>query len=176
MSVASRARSSRTLRFLLTVGLPLLLFAAFWQAFGPAPAGGSSSYVVTSGSSMLPTLEPGGLVVLRESDDYAVGDVVGYRDPFLDSVVLHRIIRIEGDRYVFQGDNNDYEDRYQPKASELLGRQWIYWADGGRWFLTMREPRVAGLLLGLVTAAALYRTPDRRSAPQPTPETAGASV
>ena len=48
--------------------------------------------------------------MVRPADDYKVGDIVAYRSTMLHVVVLHRIIAIKGDRYVFKGDNNDFVD------------------------------------------------------------------
>lgn len=41
---------------------------------------------------------------------YDVGDVVAYRNLQLDTVVLHRIVAREGERYVLQGDSNTWLD------------------------------------------------------------------
>ena len=77
--------------------------------------------VTTYGTSMEPTLHAGDLVVVRPQDDYRVGDVVAYRSEQLGTIVLHRIIAREGDRYVFKGDNNSWIDEERPTADDLIG-------------------------------------------------------
>ena len=93
-----------------------------WMAFGPARLGGPVAYHRIAGQSMEPRLHAGDLVALRRQSGYAVGDVVAYRNPDLDGIVLHRIVAREGDRYVMQGDANGWADSYRPSEAELGGR------------------------------------------------------
>lgn len=95
--------------------------------------GGSLSYwyVTTHGVSMEPRFHQGDLVVIRPAGTYQVGDVVAYRSQLLDSVVMHRIVARDGDRYLFKGDNNPWIDRDQPTRSDLIGRQWLRVPRGG---------------------------------------------
>ena len=72
----------------------------------PMPFGVGAS-VVLSGS-MEPTLSVNDLVYIRAVDDYAVGDVVVYQSG--RSLVIHRIVRIEEEYAVTQGDANNTED------------------------------------------------------------------
>ena len=108
--------------------VPLLSLAALgliWFLLGPRQLGGSTTLAVVAGSSMSPALEPGEVVLVREGGDYAVGDIVGYRDPTLgDALVVHRIARAEESRFVTRGDANGFEDRYEPAPSEIVGRLW----------------------------------------------------
>jgi signal peptidase I len=93
-----------------------------WLAFAPAALGGSSTYVTTYGVSMEPTLHKGDMVIVRPQSSYNVGDVVAYRSETLHTVVLHRIIGRDGERYVFKGDNNTWVDTDHPTGAQLLGR------------------------------------------------------
>src|SRR5262245_49045395 len=89
----------------------LVVFAvAAWLLLAPTQIGGETRYVTTSGVSMAPRFHSGDLAVVRPADDYKVGQIVAYRSAQLRTVVLHRIIAIKGDRYVFKGDNNDFID------------------------------------------------------------------
>ncbi len=183
MSPTRRRPRRHPVRAALRVLLPLAVLAAAFAAAGPRELGGPASYVVTSGSSMLPGMEPGGVAVVRARDDYRVGDVVAYVQPYLRSVVLHRVVGVDGDRFVVQGDNNPEPDRYRPRADEVLGARVAYWAGGGRWLTTLRSPAFGGLALGLATLVALTptRRPPRRDEPAPpetseTPETSEPSA
>ena len=72
----------------------------------PMPFGVGFS-VVLSGS-MEPTLSVDDLVIVRAAEDYAVGDVGVY--PSGHSLVIHRIVALEGDCVVTRGDANNMED------------------------------------------------------------------
>ena len=105
--------------------LGLALLALFWFLLAPRALGGSTTLAIIDGASMLPTLERGEVVLLRARDEYAVGDIVGIRDPNFGGVlVVHRIIRAEEGRFVTQGDGNGFEDAFEPGAGEIAGRLW----------------------------------------------------
>jgi signal peptidase I len=108
-------------RVLLVVAIVVALAIAI--PFWPARLGGHTTYVSTHGGSMLPRFRPGDLAVVQPAGSYEVGDVVAYRSETLDDTVMHRIIAIEGDRYVMQGDNNDFIDPDHPTIDEIVGRQ-----------------------------------------------------
>ena len=65
---------------------------------------------------------------------YKVGDIVAYRSTMLHIVVLHRIIAVKGDRYVFKGDNNDFVD---PDAARARAT----WSASCRSRVAARRPR-----------------------------------
>ncbi len=148
------------------------LLGAFFLV-GPKQLGGSVSYVVTSGSSMEPGMSDGDLVIVREASSYEVGDAVAYMNEELGSPVLHRIVRKEGNRYVFQGDNNDFLDTYEPTDDKILGSSWVVIPGGGKLLRSLASPAVAAsiaVLLGLSISGSVvlrrrHRSPD---APPPT--------
>ncbi len=116
------------LRILGLIGAGLLVLG--WLTVAPSALGGPSTYITTYGNSMEPILHRGDLAVVREQSSYRVGDVVAYRSALLKTIVLHRIVDREGDRYVFKGDNNSWIDTDRPTESDLVGR------------MTMRLPGV----------------------------------
>jgi len=124
--------------------------------------------VTTSGVSMAPRFHSGDLAVVRPADDYKVGQIVAYRSAQLRTVVLHRIIAIKGDRYVFKGDNNDFIDPARPVRADLIGRLTLRVAHGGRILAWLHTPFMAALLLGgtallvLLGAKQQRRRRDRR--------------
>ena len=129
--------------------------AAAWLLLGPAQAGGATSYAVVVGSSMEPGLHRGDLALVRRSDTYRAGDVVLYDSRDLGSKVLHRIVRVEGGRYVLKGDNNDFLDPERPTGDQIVGKLWVDVPAVGRLAGWLREPRHAALLVGLVALLAL---------------------
>jgi signal peptidase I len=125
--------------------------AAMWVYFAPMPMGGSTTYAVTSGISMEPMLHKNDVALVRSSSSYRVGDVVLYQSQVVNRPVLHRIILIEGDRYFFQGDNNDFIDPGYATGADLVGTYWFKVSKAGAilgWFGT---PAHAALLAGIGT-------------------------
>ena len=100
-------------------------------ALRPTAIGGSTRYVVTSGVSMEPRFHTGDLALVRPAGQYKVGDIVAYCSTLLRTVVLHRIHAIDGNTYVFKGDNNDFLDPVHPTRAELLGKLWLHIPGGG---------------------------------------------
>jgi signal peptidase I len=96
-----------------------------------ATATGQIAYVATHGVSMEPQLQRGDLAVVRPAASYEVGDIVAYRSELLDTVVLHRIVASDGDRYTFKGDNNDWLDKDQPTETDLIGTLLVQVPQGG---------------------------------------------
>ena len=103
----------------------LALLALLWFLLAPRSLGGSTTLAIVDGASMSPTLERGQVVLLREHDGYAVGDIVGVRNPNLGgALVVHRIIRAEEGHFVTRGDANGFDDTFQPTSGEVVGRLW----------------------------------------------------
>jgi len=145
----------RSLTRVLAGALGLLVLAAGWLAFGPTQAGGTTSYAVIVGSSMEPMLHRGDLAVIREESTYRPGDVVLYESPQLGSNVLHRIVRVQGGRFVLKGDNNDFLDGEQPTEAQIVGKLWLSVPKVGRVTEWLRDPLHAAILVGLATLLAL---------------------
>jgi signal peptidase I len=136
-------------RLLAALPTIALCFAA-WVALAPPQLGGSTSYVITSGISMLPNFHTGDLVLLRAEPSYHVGEVAGYHNGQLGVTVMHRIVAIDGDHYAFKGDNNSWVDSYQPTATQIVGAEWMHLPGWGNILLTLRTPVVGAVLLGLM--------------------------
>jgi signal peptidase I len=142
--------------------LVLVLLGAVWVAFAPIQFGGHAAYVIVAGNSMEPGMHLGDLVILRRTSDYEVGDVVTYRHPEIGPII-HRVIAREGDRYLFQGDNNGWVDSYQPVESELIGEQWVYLPSAGKLLEKARTPRGMTLLataFGIATVTGMAGEPE----------------
>lgn len=126
--------------------------------------GADISLLSTRGVSMQPLFSGGDLAITAKTDQYRIGDIVAYRVPGDDAVVLHRIRSIEGDRYVFKGDNNSWLDPIRPRQEDLVGRLLArvpkagfisdYLSSPARWFI------VLGLALLLFAGSGAHR--DRR--------------
>ena len=157
--------------------LALLIVAGVaWFYFAPTNIGGATRYVVTSGVSMEPRFHTGDLAIVRPASNYRVGEIVAYWSTVLHTVVLHRIIAKDGNRYVFKGDNNHFIDPVRPTRSELLGKLWLHVPHLGR-VLEMLHTKVAAALLcavvGLLTLFGVKETGRRRQTPPETPRGIG---
>lgn len=142
-SMGSALRPNRVLRSLASVAL----LVALYLLFAPTQLGGSASFVITDGISMLPTYHAGDLVVLKSEPEYHVGEVAGYHNRQLGVVVLHRIVAIHGGHYVFKGDNNPYPTSDEPTQQSLVGAEWIHIPSIGKLMRLARVPGVAAVLL-----------------------------
>ena len=143
----------------------LIVLAAIWIAFAPTKIGGRASYVVVNGNSMEPGFHRGDLVIVRAASTYSVGDIVTYHNGELNAFVIHRIIAIEQDHYVFKGDNNPWIDTYRPTRDELVGKLWVHMPKLGKTMEWLRLPINMGLttgLLGGVLMASIMIKPNQR--------------
>ncbi|MGH9109068.1 MAG: S24/S26 family peptidase [Acidimicrobiales bacterium] len=129
----------------------------------PQQLGGSMSYAITDGVSMLPTYHAGDLVVIRREPAYHLGEVAAFHNQQLHVIVLHRIVAIRGNRYVFKGDNNSWVTSYEPTKAQIVGAEWLHLAGAGKVLLDLRTPIVAAVLLGLLWLFSFWpRSASRR--------------
>lgn len=135
------------LKKLLATTLGVIVLGCVWFYFAPGPLGGSTAYVVTHGVSMEPRFHTGDLAVVRSQGSYRVGEVVAYHNKELHTIVLHRIIGRDGNRYVFKGDNNDFIDFEHPAASQLIGALWFHIPGVGATVQSIRSPALVGVLV-----------------------------
>lgn len=139
---------------LLAVLAPALV--AGWLSWGPSQLGGGADYVIVHGASMRPTYGTGDLILTRPQDHYEVGDIVSYHNPRLKIDVMHRIIGVDGDRFVLRGDNNDYTDSDPVALSQIHGRADLQLPGAGRRLLEARNPPAGGFALGAAGLVAAW--------------------
>lgn len=72
----------------------------------PMPFGYGAA-VVLSGS-MEPVLSVNDVIIAKETEDYAVGDMIVYQDG--DSVVVHRVVTLDEENVQTRGDANNVAD------------------------------------------------------------------
>lgn len=160
------------LRLLL---IALLIGAlALWVVFlRPQALGGRVSYTVVAGTSMLPTMRDGDLVVVHKQSRYRAGDVIAYRvpagDPASGARVIHRIVggsRTTG--YVVKGDNKPRPDPWRPRTRDVIGKEWLRVPRVGAVLVWARSPLAlaalaAGLVFALVAAGGVGAPGRKRS-------------
>lgn len=98
------------------------------------------------GPSMNPTLRELDLMEIRPCDGrlVRVGDVVCFRRPHSDHLVVHRVVRVSPEGLSTRGDNNSREDIPLLKPSDLEGQVVAVWRGQTR-------RKIAGGLRGEVT-------------------------
>ncbi len=121
----------------------------------PMPFGYGAS-VILSGS-MEPELSVGDLIIVGESDSYLEGDVVVFQDK--SSLVVHRIVKIEGDSIITQGDANNGRDE-AITADAIKGKVLFHIDGAGNVVDFIRTP--VGTLIIIALAIALVEIPRRR--------------
>ena len=105
--------------------------------------------MIADGTSMVPTLHTGDLVILHRADAYAPGDLVAYHSRSLDRIVIHRIVRVDGRRFVLRGDANTWEDPDRPTWPRSSMR-WIRIPAAGRLLGWVHRPWLSALSAAVV--------------------------
>lgn len=96
--------------------------------------GSSPPFSVVSGHSMLPTMSPGDLVVIKgvPAKDVRAGDVLSITTPEKDRTekdlpaeIVHRVVERRGTgadlTFITKGDNNPGEDAFVTRAGDIRG-------------------------------------------------------
>ena len=144
---------------------------AWAMTLRPVTLGGTATYLVVRGSSMLPTYQTGDLLVLRISPAYVVGEAVGYRVPQgqvgAGHVVVHRIVGFgTADGFVMRGDNNAAPDPWTPTAGDVVGVVWLRIPFIGRLLDWLHQPAtLAALAASFVAWFLVFRRPSVRAVP-----------
>jgi signal peptidase len=152
--VLPRLRHSKTVAF---VAAQLALLAALLWFCLPQALGGRAGWVMVSGTSMLPHLHTGDLVLVEHQSSYHVGEVVAYRirkgEIGAGHVVIHRIVGGNGRTgWTMKGDNRTAPDVWYPTNQDIVGAKQLRIPDA--WFVLrfLHMP----LLLGLFAAFAIF--------------------
>lgn len=134
------------------------ILAVIWIAFAPLKIGGQASYVIVHGNSMEPGFHGNDLAIVKADSNYNVGEVVTYFEPASGEKIIHRIVGIKGNRYIFKGDNNSWIDPYRPTKDEILGKLWIHIPKLGRTILWLRLPINMALIVGILGGFVMIET------------------
>lgn len=139
--------------FLIAVSLTLGIQIYSWNARSlagnalPMPFGYGAA-VVLSGS-MEPTIMTDDLILVREAQDYAIGDIVVFQSGGM--VVVHRIVAMDEEMVTTRGDANNAEDT--PIARRYIKGKVVGQISGlGRFVRLLKSPAVT---LTLIAAAVL---------------------
>lgn len=150
----------------------VLVAAAWYVTLAPTRIGGPLTPVIVRGTSMLPTFEPGDLVLAYRSPRLRVGQVAVFHGPS-DGHVIHRITAVEGGRITTQGDNRDQPDPWATTTADVVGVARLAVPGVGRYLLVLADPLVVATLAGAVAATVILWP---RRSPVPTAPGAAAAV
>ena len=134
-----------------------------WILFLPIQFGGAAAYVIIDGNSMEPVYHKGDLVIVRREAAYCVGDIVTYYNLDLKRNVIHRIVGLEANRFVMQGDNNGWVDDDRPTPDRVIGKAWIFLPGLGTWLAKLQTPLGLTVLavIALLMVLSLFLSKDR---------------
>jgi signal peptidase I len=152
----------RTVLSILSYGLVVAIVILVW----PQRLGGPFGLVIVSGTSMLPALHDGDVVVLREKSSYDIDDIVVYRVTVSDGVyrIVHRVVAGEADGSMLtRGDNRPSVDPFRPNTQDVDGRVITVIPKVGQVMTAMADWRVSGGLAAITVFLALL-LPSRREA------------
>lgn len=164
----------RRLRNVVSWVVFAVLAAGWFVYLRPPVLGGQNSYVFVRGTSMEPRYHTGDLVLVRERDDYRVGDIAAFTVPTDDggeAVVIHRIVDRRPDGgWVMQGDNRPGVDPWFPRDEQIVGTPQLLIPRVGSFLAALAvSPLHLGLVAALIAAvvAAAGPLPESRG-PGPT--------
>lgn len=80
------------------------------------------SVLIIASPSMTGAIEAGDAIIIKNSDSYAVGDVITYFPADESYSVTHRIVRTEGDKFYTKGDANPSEDPDPVLIEQIAGK------------------------------------------------------
>jgi signal peptidase I len=124
--------------------------------------GGETTVLIVQGTSMLPHILPGSLVVAKEAPPYGVDDIVAYqwKQGSATKNIVHRIIDETDKGFAIQGDNNRKKDPGFYSEDDILGRVIFATPYVGDILALFRNPVV--LVLSGVILAAIQMEQKRR--------------
>lgn len=117
---------------------------------------GVATAVVASGS-MAPEINIGDLVVVKEADDYKVGEVITFYDTATGTYITHRVILVNGDKFTTMGDANDSQDTPISK-SVIVGKVVNVLHGAGKAIAFFQSP--AGLFTVIAAGVVIWGVAD----------------
>lgn len=150
------------LRILFAVLLTVIIVLNLWMFVqqsvlkkDPPEIFGYSQLVVTSGS-MEPAFSAGDMIVIRQEEDYALGDIVTFRLNGGD-LVTHRIVGSVEGSFITKGDANNAEDDDLLDPARIVGKLVTCIPAVGSFLLFLRTP--VGLFALVVVGFLLIELP-----------------
>ena len=115
----------RVILILLAAVLAIMAGALAYDKFvkkSKIPSVFGYSMLIIASPSMTGSIEAGDAIIIKNSDSYAVGDVITYFPADESFSVTHRIVRMEGDKFYTKGDANQSEDPDPVLIEQIAGK------------------------------------------------------
>lgn len=150
--------------------LVLVSVALTWFVWlRPAWLGGPLTFVRVTGDSMEPGMFTGDLAIVRADASYDAGEVVAFRVPQDGGdhgpYVIHRIVRGDEEGLTLRGDNNEYDDPWHVRSTDVAGQLWLNVPDAGSVISKLADPVIAATLLASLTAFLVILGGPRQGSP-----------
>jgi signal peptidase len=147
-------------RTVVLVAAQLAIVAALGWYCLPQRLGGRAAWVMVSGTSMLPHLHTGDLVLVDRQSSYHVGEVVAYRVPKGEVgagyVVIHRIIGGNGRTgWRMKGDSRTAPDLWYPTDHSVIGSKLLRIPHAWFFLRLLHMPLMLGLFAGVAAFFAI---------------------
>ena len=113
---------------------------------------GYTFFEVVSGS-MSPAIEKWDLILIKNQDDYNVGDIVSFKSE--DAYITHRIVEKNGNTYITQGDANNTVDSPITK-DKIAGKVVKIYSNLAAWIKVFTTPKIA--IMGVISITLLLYT------------------
>ena len=78
------------------------------------------NYKTVLTGSMEPAIPVGSIVITKEQSSYEIEDIISFQEE--GSVITHRIISIDRERYITKGDANNVADTEEVQQKQVLGK------------------------------------------------------
>ncbi len=131
-------------------GLILVITFTGWLVFAPPQLGGQATMIIVNGNSMEPVYHSGDLVIVHSKEVYQVGDIIAYKNLHMGRYVIHRIVDEEMNRFILKGDNNSWNDSFEPTSNEIIGKHWLRIPVFGKIISWLRTPIYLSLSASLL--------------------------
>jgi len=138
------------LLLLLAVNLYTIISKYVFKNDLPKVFGFANAIVVTG--SMRDTIEPGDLLIIKEKEEYNVGDIITYCEN--DDMITHRIIEINETGYITKGDANNTADA-EIDFEQIEGKTILIIPSLGSYIAYLKTPRGLLVLIAFVVLSLL---------------------
>ena len=110
------------------------------------------SYVIVS-NSMQPTIDPGDVIFIKKTNinDLEVGDVITFQKD--NMIATHRIIEIQDENVITQGDNNNLQD--DPLSKENIIGEYMFRVPKVGYIYSFVGSPIGMIVLGMIIALVI---------------------
>lgn len=115
---------------------------------------GLSTAIIVS-PSMQDTIAINDMIIIQQKKEYRKNDIITFKDG--QEYITHRIVDIQGDKFVTKGDNNNTADITPIDAYQIVGKVVLVIPKAGKIISFLRTP--IGMLIIIAVGALLLYLP-----------------